>query len=667
MRRRRFLGSLAGVLLLAGGASSPARADSFTFPSVSAPAKTVNGDTVGAVRVQLQFEDGSYRHGGKTWACKYTHRVEFDSLFEAYVTAFQPSACGHAYSLDNLVRGKTWNVSEWVNLSSRLLTFSTNTTSDAIGPFASGSFTGYSNAAWGVGSITVRGKVMTATGWQDWAAELTGHVMGCELRNPPAEPILNLGVSTSKNPVGTEETIGVTVTLSNTGGADAENVLLTMDGIANATYVPKSSTGNGEELPDVDGLPAVINGGILATVGSGETVTLGFDVKIPEDAGGKTLHLSAHAALKDYPTKTTTADVPIVRIKVPKLSMSLKGSPNPVDTGETLTATIELKNSGDGNAQGVVVKLDPVLSTSYLGGTTRINGVVVPDLEGSSLLASGLPVNVPAGGTTQITWSAEVAQSMSNQPLQLKANAALAGHAPLSASAEVQRKWPALSLTGWVNNNPVKTGEVLTATWELTNTGDGVARNVILKLDPVGYTTYFVGSTTVNGAQQPDEGGQSALASGLPVTVPAGGTVKVTWSGKVANNAGGQTLQVRLKTKLVGHADLSSVQSVTVVEAIPAAFETLNATINAAQAASAFRFVITGHKLFSDLARDAEAAWKAGNKKLAVQHLEKIMYYATWRGRFGLDAELFHPGAGQNWAAEINGAAQKVRNLIQAS
>jgi len=384
---------------------------------------------------------------------------------------------------------------------------------------------------------------MTGTGWQDWAAEMTGHTMGCDLRNAPAEPVLDLGVAISKAIPGTGETIGVTVLLSNTGGADAENVYVTMDPIQYATYVPESSTGNGDPLPDVDGLPAVINGGVLATVASGETITLAFNVKIDANAGGKVLHLAAHAALDEYPTKTAVQDIPIVQLR-----------------------------------------------------------------------------------------------------------------------------WPKLSMTHTVNSNPIGTGEVLTATLTLNNTGDGDARGVRVTADPVAYTTYVGGSTKVNGAAEADQGGTSALyADGLYVNVPAGGVTTITWSMKVANNAGGQKLKLAAEAELEGHEDVYAGVEVTVVEAIPAAFEKLFATISATQAAGGFRFVYSGHVLFNGLAGQAQAAWNAGNKKLAIQHLEKIMFYATWRGRFGTTPELFYAGGPVNWADQINTAAQKVRDLIKAS
>ena len=42
------------------------------------------------------------------------------------------------------------------------------------------------------------------------------------------------------------------------------------------------------------------------------------------------------------------------------------------------------------------------------------------------------------------------------------------------------------------------------------------------------------------------------------------------------------------------------------------------------------------------------------------------MYLATWRGRFGLTPELFHENLADR-AAEINAAAQRVRDLINGS
>jgi hypothetical protein len=497
------LGSLAGILLLAGGSAPPARADSIIFNSGSAAAQTALGESIGAARVQLTYEEGSFRHGGKTWAGKYSYHVEFDSLDEAYVTSFQASGCGLPYSLDSTVGGKTWHTIPWVDLSSRLPTFSTGVIGNGIPAFGSGEFTGYSNAITGVGTLTVRGLVMLDGIWQEWSAEITGHTMGCDPLAAPPEPKLKLGISLSKAVPGTGQTIAMTLLLSNEGGAAAENVLLRLDPLVNATYKPKSSTGNGEELPDVDGQPAVINGGVVATVEPGDTVSLAFEATINEDAGGKTLALAASAALEGFPTETATASAPIVRIKKPNLGLTLGGSPSPVGSGENLTVTAELKNTGDGDANDVKVTLDAVAAASGLGGTQT--------------------VSVPAGGSVKVTWSGKVADNAGGQTLGLTATAALEASSPLTATASVPVfKQARLALSLGATPSPVGSGDNLTVTAEVRNTGDGDANGVQVTLDAVAAVLGLGGTQTVN--------------------VPAGGSAKVTWSGKVANNAGGQTL-----------------------------------------------------------------------------------------------------------------------------
>jgi hypothetical protein len=875
MRRRKLLGSLAGIAMLVGGASSPARADSFTFPSAAATAKTVTGIPVGNVRFQLSFEDGSYRHGGSSWAAKYTWHVEFDSLDEAFMMSFQPSGCGHAYSIDEVVRGKSWDTSRWFNQGSRLLTYSTQKIQDGIPPFGSATFTGYSNAEWGIGTLTARGRVLIDGFWQEWSAEATGYTMGCNLRNEPQMPKIELGVSASKSPVGTDETVGVTITIANTGGAEAENVLLTMSPIDHAAYVEESSTANGDPLPDVDALPAVINGGVLATVAAGETITLGFNVKINSNAAGKKLALAAKAELEGFPATTASADVPIIKTRHPELSMSLGASPNPVKTGGVFTATLEVKNSGDGDAKDVLVTAPAVPFTAYELGTTAVNGVAVADVNaGESALASGLKVDVPAGGVASITWKLKVANNAGDRTLDLSAKGTLAGHPDVSASASVKvvrhaelsmsltaspdpvktgglltvtlelknsgdgdasdvlvtapavpftspaggdnpagglkvnvpsggsakltwtlkvadnagdqtlslsakatlagyedvnaaasvkvARHPKLSATLTATPDPVKTGESLTVTLELKNSGDGDANGVTIQVPDVPATSYAPGSILPNGlvvnipaggsttfiwtlvvasnagerkldlsakatladhedvnaaasvqvirhpklsmsiAASPSPvgtgevlsvslvlsnsgdgdakgvwvtapavpfttaAGGSNPAGGMSVDVPAGGSITITWALKVANNAGGQTLNVSAKGTLAGHADVNASTSVKVVWAVPAAFDTLFAAIDNAQKAGAFRFKIEGHYRFSLLAKAAQKAWAAGDKKSALANLEQIMKLATWRGRYGNTPELFAAVGGTNYATAIWEAASKAYNLIRA-
>ncbi len=97
------------------------------------------------------------------------------------------------------------------------------------------------------------------------------------------------------------------------------------------------------------------------------------------------------------PTRVTIASAPVFQVR--KISTDLTGDPNVLLAGETLRYTITVKNVGNGDATNVVLR-DPVpVNTTYVAGSTTLNGAAVPDSAGLSPLVNGMLINSPADAT----------------------------------------------------------------------------------------------------------------------------------------------------------------------------------------------------------------------------------------------------------------------------
>ena len=160
----------------------------------------------------------------------------------------------------------------------------------------------------------------------------------------------------------------------------------------------------------------------LGIGGLGESVLVEFEVQLAPVIANDTFVYNQSelmfdglsAAVSDDPNVNGAADPNIaddedptqIQIEsapyfdVDKISTYVDGNPNVLLAGETLRYTITVQNTGTDNATGVdIVDLVPA-STTYVAGSTMLNGVAVPDAAGGVLpLIDGILINAPQDAT----------------------------------------------------------------------------------------------------------------------------------------------------------------------------------------------------------------------------------------------------------------------------
>jgi uncharacterized repeat protein (TIGR01451 family) len=251
------------------------------------------------------------------------------------------------------------------------------------------------------------------------------------------------------------------------------------------------------------------------------------------------------------PTRVLIASAPDFRVQ--KISTDLTGDPNILLPGETLRYTITVKNVGNADAVDATLRDAVPANTTYVAGSTTLNGVAVPDGPGgSSPLVAGILISAPeettpgamradASATTSnvativfdVVVNAGVANGtlLSNQGFVSAAAAAIvdqpsddpATAAPDDPTVDIVGDTPDLFAPKQVaigtdngTAGVVDPLDVLHYTITVTNSGAIAATGAVLTDAQPANTTYVVGSMTLNGLSVP-EGGAWPLSAGIPI------------------------------------------------------------------------------------------------------------------------------------------------------
>jgi len=267
---------------------------------------------------------------------------------------------------------------------------------------------------------------------------------------------------------------------------------------------------------------------------------------------------------------------------VPPL-LSITKAVNAVDPCplDVLTYTLTIGNLNSGRARNTIVTDFVPANTTYVPGSTQVDGVTVADLAGGiSPLSGGLNIGVvdPFGFPTsvrrvtfRVTVNARVA------PATIIANSATVISQELTApvaSNEVRsvvRACVVLAITKAASPTSVAPGGVVTYTLTVRNDGNINATNVIVR-DPgssVAGLAYVPGSTRLGSAVVPDaSGGTSPLIAGVNAgTLAPGGTATVTFQRSAVECTGAGTLIPNV-ANVVSDQTPTALNSNTVVVAI---------------------------------------------------------------------------------------------------
>lgn len=293
-----------------------------------------------------------------------------------------------------------------------------------------------------------------------------------------------------------------------------------------------------------------------------DTLTIEFEATLAPviQSGTEVLNqaqLTADNLNSSTSNETSTLIKSSPEFEVWKTSRDISGDPNELMAGDTLRYTITVKNTGSENAIDTLLRDDIPANTTYVAGSTTLNGNIVPDpSSGTSPLRDGLSLNAP-GDTSSGTMRADSDPDSSNEATVtfdvvidptvmdglvianqgiLSASGSGSGPLPerpsddpgtpilLDPTRDIVGNMPLLRARKTVQIHDdsgtegiVDPGDVLRYTIEIYNFGAVPATQVVLTDLVPADTAYVADSLRLNGTSLDSDGGVSPLTAGLPV------------------------------------------------------------------------------------------------------------------------------------------------------
>ncbi len=254
------------------------------------------------------------------------------------------------------------------------------------------------------------------------------------------------------------------------------------------------------------------------------------------------------------PTRVRIESAP--HFDVDKISSYVTGDPGVLMAGETLRYTITVNNTGAEDAVDAVLRDSVPANTTYVAGSTTLNGSSVPDASsGGSPLGDGIPINAP-GDTTPGMLRADASGAPDNTAtivFDVVVDADLVDGTVISNQAFVSA--PSGGIADQPSDDPrtpvvddptrdvvgnvpliyaekaaeletddssvgiVDPGDVLRYTVTIYNNGPVPATEAVLSDSVPTNTAYVADSTTLNGVSVSDPGGGTPpLEAGIPIS-----------------------------------------------------------------------------------------------------------------------------------------------------
>jgi uncharacterized repeat protein (TIGR01451 family) len=360
-------------------------------------------------------------------------------------------------------------------------------------------------------------------------------------------PVLTTTQSVDKASTFVGDILTYTVTVTNSGTADAVDLIFTDPLPFGTSFVTNTFATNGVVVAaanPVDGVPVPI-------IKQNSSLTFTYQAlvgQIPPSAKFIT------AATIDFQYAGVCAQSPIingtlvnanVQTLVPLLNVNKAASLTNVIPGANLTYTINIPNVGTTNTVGSTL-IDPIpAGVTYVTNTTTLNGVSVPDIGGTNMpYTVATEINGPgrpagqinAGDTAVITFQVKIS---STPPVHINNTATIYanGIAPTTAqnaAANISPVYSDLAVGISGSPNPVAAGAAVSYTISVTNNGPNSVNditNFITLYLPLSASILSPVYTPNSGTYNPLNGVWSGI------TLASNGVVTLTVSGQVSPDA----------------------------------------------------------------------------------------------------------------------------------
>ncbi len=377
-------------------------------------------------------------------------------------------------------------------------------------------------------------------------------------------------------PVAAGQVLTYEIRSTNAGSANTAGTTLQDSIPAGTTYIANSTTLNGAAVSDVAGAMPFTTARTInspasspGVIAAGASAIVRFRVRVN---AGVTTQISNVATIDEdgpnglIPPSTVQTFNPVVDLVATKAAaLAVDTAPLGGSPGDTIEYTIAIANRGTGPATNVIFSDNIPANSTYVPGSTTLNGVAVPDAGGTTMpfvgggaisspgalsgqIAPGgvatirfrvLVVNPLPGGVTQIVNQGVVT---SNEVPALLTDDPSTGQGgdptitPVTAAPVISADKAAALQVDADANGVVSPGDTLRYTITIANSGNTAATGVVYTDTPDSNTTLLPNTVTTT---------QGTITSGNagvpPVTVDIGaipapiGKVMITYDVRIKN------------------------------------------------------------------------------------------------------------------------------------
>ena len=334
------------------------------------------------------------------------------------------------------------------------------------------------------------------------------------------------------------EKITYRITINNDGGL-AKDVIVT-DEIPDGTTLVYGSV-------KIDGIEASssagnISSGLTVNVQPYSTRTVTFEVTVDELPEGEVTKVIRNIAVVDgTPTNETTNTVNKADVKFSKEANPASGST--VEKGDTITYTITIDNSKGTAPATAIVKDEIPIGTTFIEGSIKIGDSTTGNT--ATNLSQGINVSLNAGEIKTLEFKVTVNDLNNGTIIE---NVATVNDTETNKTIHTYIE-PVISgnKTAETENglDYVVEGEKITYIITVMNDG-GLADNVLIQDNIPTGASFVDGSIKISNNPDTANLGESDLASGITVNVPAYGEITLSFEvtvNKLADGTYGETIR----------------------------------------------------------------------------------------------------------------------------
>jgi uncharacterized repeat protein (TIGR01451 family) len=273
------------------------------------------------------------------------------------------------------------------------------------------------------------------------------------------------------------ELLTYTLFVSNEGNGNGENVVISDVIPINTTFFT-ATTGFNPASPT----PGNDISWSVPLLRTDTTLTFTFLVTVETPLPNNTL-ITNSAIISNVFDSETSNTVTTTVVSTPTLEVFKFGLPDPVQAGDLLTYTIFYTNTGNADANNVIITDDLALNTTYV--TDSSNPDVSPgnpNVSPGSVVWINVPTLAGNGGSGAITLTVAVTSPLDNGTL-LENRVTIAADEPSTdefTTTNTVTSAPILAITKVESKDPVTAGETFTYTIIYTNTGNMNASGVVI-------------------------------------------------------------------------------------------------------------------------------------------------------------------------------------------